>query len=202
MADGDNLTAAEQVAHDAAAKSKQRRKRRPSAIGPVAKPKFKEMVEEAISVTQDSGGSSLQAIKKYLAANYGLDSHNAYIRNAIKKGVTRGELIQVKGSGASGSFKLSSASAAKPAKKTSRQKDSDKVRQEKDAKSAREAQRIARNATKARKERKAKRGTQEKQKKLKSKPSKGTRKIKTHKKVEKKKKTAKKTPKAKKGSIK
>ncbi|XP_038064185.1 histone H1.1, embryonic-like [Patiria miniata] len=198
MADDDNPTAADHTAEDGGAKSKQKRKRKTSAISSTAKPKFKEMVEEAIGLTQDRGGSSLQAIKKYLSANYGLDSHNTYIRNAIKKGVTRGDLIQVKGSGASGSFKLNSASAPKPTAQTVRQKDSDKVRQEKDAKSVREAQRIARNAKKATKERQAKR-LESQRKIVKAKPKAG-KKGKTHKKKVEKKKTPKKTPKAKKGS--
>ncbi|KAF9810277.1 hypothetical protein SFRURICE_010739, partial [Spodoptera frugiperda] len=63
--------------------------------------------------------SSLQAIKKYIAAQYKVDAEKLapFIRKYLKSAVESGTLIQTKGKGASGSFKLESKSAAakKPA---------------------------------------------------------------------------------------
>lgn len=80
-------------------------------------PPTNEMVQGAIKGLKERGGSSLIAIKKYIAANYKVDVEKLapFIKKALKTGVTSGTLVQTKGKGASGSFKLSSA-AAKPAK--------------------------------------------------------------------------------------
>ena len=93
----------------------------------VKKPKAKpshpptsEMVNTAIKTLKERGGSSLQAIKKYIAANYKVDVDKLapFIKKYLKSAVTAGALIQTKGKGASGSFKLSAAKkVAKPAKK-------------------------------------------------------------------------------------
>ena len=59
---------------------------------------------------QERGGSSRQAILKYIAQNYKLGSDeklvNAHLKMALKAGVKNGTLKQSKGIGASGSFKL------------------------------------------------------------------------------------------------
>lgn len=91
------------------------------AKAPRAKPTHpptNEMVHGAIKGLKERGGSSLIAIKKYIAANYKVDVEKLapFIKKALKTGVTSGALVQTKGKGASGSFKLPSA-AAKPAKK-------------------------------------------------------------------------------------
>lgn len=93
----------------------------------VKKPKAKpshpptsEMVNTAIKTLKERGGSSLQAIKKYIAANYKVDVDKLapFIKKYLKSAVTSGTLIQTKGKGASGSFKLSAAKKAeKPVKK-------------------------------------------------------------------------------------
>ena len=93
----------------------------------VKKPKAKpshpptsEMVNTAIKTLKERGGSSLQAIKKYIAANYKVDVDKLapFIKKYLKSAVTKGVLIQTKGKGANGSFKLSAAKKAeKPAKK-------------------------------------------------------------------------------------
>lgn len=71
-------------------------------------PKVSEMVNNAIRSLKERGGSSLQAIKKYMAANYKLDINRMtpFIRKYLKSAVANGELIQTKGKGSSGSFKL------------------------------------------------------------------------------------------------
>ena len=71
-------------------------------------PRTSEMVVNAIKSLKERGGSSLQAIKKYIAANYKVDSEklSPFIKKYLKTAVASGELVQTKGKGASGSFKL------------------------------------------------------------------------------------------------
>ena len=63
----------------------------------------------------ERGGSSLQAIKKCIAANYKVDSEklSPFIKKYLKTAVASGELVQTKGKGASGSFKLAAAKTEK-----------------------------------------------------------------------------------------
>lgn len=95
-------------------------------------PATKELVVNAITSLKERNGSSLQAIKKYIASNYKLDTDKLapFIKKYLKNAVISGKLIQTKGKGASGSFKLPSASAAKPSgekkKKKSKPKESSK----------------------------------------------------------------------------
>ena len=52
-------------------------------------------------------GSSRQAIEKYVAANYKVGpKYTGPLKQALKKGVEKGTLVQTKGVGASGSFKI------------------------------------------------------------------------------------------------
>lgn len=71
-------------------------------------PPTSEMVNNAVKTLKERGGSSLQAIKKYLAANYKVDAEklSPFIKKYIKTAVVNGTFIQTKGKGASGSFKL------------------------------------------------------------------------------------------------
>ena len=57
----------------------------------------------------------MQAIKKYIAANYKVDSEklSPFIKKYLKAAVISGELVQTKGKGASGSFKLAAAKSEK-----------------------------------------------------------------------------------------
>lgn len=75
-------------------------------------PPTSEMVCNAIKSLKERGGSSLQAIKKYVAANYKVDAEKVspFIKKYLKSAVTSGVLVQTKGKGASGSFKLASGS--------------------------------------------------------------------------------------------
>nr|XP_045586360.1 histone H1A, sperm-like [Procambarus clarkii]XP_045586846.1 histone H1A, sperm-like [Procambarus clarkii]XP_045587649.1 histone H1A, sperm-like [Procambarus clarkii]XP_045588329.1 histone H1A, sperm-like [Procambarus clarkii]XP_045588560.1 histone H1A, sperm-like [Procambarus clarkii]XP_045588752.1 histone H1A, sperm-like [Procambarus clarkii]XP_045588876.1 histone H1A, sperm-like [Procambarus clarkii]XP_045589520.1 histone H1A, sperm-like [Procambarus clarkii] len=74
----------------------------------VAHPKTSQMVLAAVAALKDRKGSSLQAIKKYVVANNKVEAAKIaiYIRRFLKKAVADGILVQTKGSGASGSFKL------------------------------------------------------------------------------------------------
>ena len=71
-------------------------------------PRTSEMVANAIKSLKERGGSSLQAIKKYIAANYKVDAEklSPFIKKYLKAAVAAGDLVQTKGKGASGSFKL------------------------------------------------------------------------------------------------
>jgi len=75
---------------------------------PRAHPPCAEMVLAAVAALKDRKGSSLAAIKKYISANYNCDIEklNTHIKTAVKNCVAKGSLVQVKGQGASGSFKL------------------------------------------------------------------------------------------------
>lgn len=103
-------------------------KKAKKAAGGPKKPKSKpthpptsSMVNAAIKALKERGGSSLPAIKKYLAANYKVDVEKLapFIKKYLKSAVASGKLIQPKGTGASGSFKLPAKekSTKKPAAK-------------------------------------------------------------------------------------
>ena len=87
------------------------KKAAPKAIKPAkpaTHPKFSEMITAAITSLKDKKGSSIQAIKKYILASYKVEekSVGTFTKNNLKRMVESGALKQVKGSGASGSFKL------------------------------------------------------------------------------------------------
>ncbi|XP_011311987.1 histone H1 [Fopius arisanus] len=71
-------------------------------------PSTADMVNTAVKTLAERNGSSLQAIKKYIAANYKIDTekHALFIKKYLKSAVAAGTLVQTKGKGASGSFKL------------------------------------------------------------------------------------------------
>ena len=84
-------------------------------------PKTTVMIVAAIKALKDRESSSLPAIKKYIAANYKVDTVKLapFIKKGLKSLVEKKALIQVKGKGASGSFKVAAAEkkekkAAKP----------------------------------------------------------------------------------------
>ena len=93
---------------------------------PKAKPNHpptSEMVDAAILALKERGGSSVLAIKKYAAATYKIDVEKMapFIKRYVKGAVVKGHLLQTKGRGASGSFKLATKkstkkSASKPKK--------------------------------------------------------------------------------------
>lgn len=73
-----------------------------------AHPSTSIMVTSAIKGLNEKKGSSLPAIKKYLAANYKVDPAKLapFIRKFLKASVASGAVVQTKGTGASGHFKL------------------------------------------------------------------------------------------------
>ena len=71
-------------------------------------PPVASMVNAAITNLKDRKGSSLAAIKKYIAANNKVDVAKLapFIKKGLKNLVEKKVLIQTKGKGASGSFKV------------------------------------------------------------------------------------------------
>merc|ERR1712018_92858 len=81
------------------------------AAKPKAKPthpKTTVMIVAAVKDLKSRKGSSLAAIKKHIAANNKVDIAKLapFIRKGLKSLVEKKVLVQVKGKGASGSFKL------------------------------------------------------------------------------------------------
>lgn len=92
-------------------------------------PPVAQMVNAAIKALKERGGSSTQAIKKYISSTYKIDAEkkSKFIGKYLKSAVASGALVQTKGKGASGSFKLAGSGEAKSAaapkaKKTSASK--------------------------------------------------------------------------------
>lgn len=74
---------------------------------PADHPKYIDMISAAIAALKERSGSSRQAIAKHVKANNKVgDNADVHIKQALKKGVASGALKQVKGTGASGSFKV------------------------------------------------------------------------------------------------
>jgi hypothetical protein len=96
-------------------KAKSSAKKKPR-INPVQQ-RTSEMVANAIKNLNEGRGSSLQAIKKYIAANYQVDTEpfSPFIKEYLKTAVAAGELVQTTGKGASGSFRLPAAKSKKAA---------------------------------------------------------------------------------------
>ena len=70
-------------------------------------PPYNEMIKAAVVALASRSGSSRQAIAKYIKANYkvgeGMETH---LKMGLKRAVENRSLMHVKGTGASGSFKL------------------------------------------------------------------------------------------------
>ena len=87
--------------------SESRKKASKNPVKPPEHPKYSVMVVAAVTVKKERNGSSRQAITKYIKANYKVgENAGVHIKQALKRGVASGELLQVKGVGASGSFKV------------------------------------------------------------------------------------------------
>ncbi|CAL8385551.1 unnamed protein product [Gadus morhua 'NCC'] len=92
-------------------------KKKPAAKPKKVGPSVGELIVEAVSASKERSGVSLPALKKSLAAaGYDVEKNNSRVKVAVKSLVAKGTLIQTKGTGASGSFKVSK-EAKKPAAK-------------------------------------------------------------------------------------
>lgn len=89
-------------------------------------PPTQQMVDAAIKTLKERGGSSLLAIKKYIAATYKVDVQKLapFIKKYLKGAVASGKLVQTKGKGAAGSFKLSASASKEPKAKSAEKKKS------------------------------------------------------------------------------
>lgn len=131
------VAAAPAAAAPAAKKPKAPRAKKPSAPGSKpSHPPTSQLVNAAIRALKERGGSSLQAIKKYIAVNNKVDADKLapFIRKYLRKATTTGRLVQTKGKGASGSFKLSAASKVEKKKKPAKKPKAAKAKKPKPAK--------------------------------------------------------------------
>ncbi|WP_187787998.1 histone H1/H5 family protein, partial [Salmonella sp. S146_54837] len=86
---------------------------------PAQHPKYKEMITAAIESLKERNGSSRQAISKYIKGNYKVGENcDVHIKVELKRLTAGGTLVQTKGTGASGSFKVSKSTQATPKKAT------------------------------------------------------------------------------------
>ncbi|TRZ10694.1 hypothetical protein HGM15179_016392 [Zosterops borbonicus] len=148
-----------------------------------AGPSVTELITKAVSASKERKGLSLAALKKALAAGgYDVEKNNSRIKLGLKSLVSKGTLVQTKGTGASGSFRLSKkpgevkekapkkrtaaakpkkpaakkpASAAKKPKKAAAVKKSPKKAKKPAAAAAKKAAKSPKKATKAAKPKKA-----------------------------------------------
>lgn len=94
----------------------------------VEHPKYSEMVNQALGSLKERGGSSRQAVLKYIMKNFKVGNDesvvNTHLKIALRSGVKNATLKQSKGSGATGSFRLGEEAkkkaAVKPAAKTTK----------------------------------------------------------------------------------
>ena len=87
---------------------------------PANHPKYSAMIKAALTALKERGGSSRQAILKYIAKNYNVGHDekviNQHLKMSLRAGVKNGSLKQSKGTGASGSFRLGESAKKSPAK--------------------------------------------------------------------------------------
>lgn len=113
MADAAPATAPAQASPAKAKKPRSSGPKKPKA--PAAHPPIADMVKAAIKELKERNGSSSQAIRKYIASHYKVDVERLqpFIRRFLKSATASGTLIQTKGKGAAGSFKLAQKAAGK-----------------------------------------------------------------------------------------
>merc|ERR1712010_179101 len=106
------------------------------AAKPAAHPPFKAMILTAISALKERGGSSRQAILKYVVANNKVDAAKAGgpLKLALRKALAAGTIIKAKAAGkGAGKFKVGKVEKPKKAKKAKKPK-AKKVKKVKKAK--------------------------------------------------------------------
>ena len=90
------------------------------AKAPADHPKYADMAVAAIGSLKERGGSSRQAIQKYIIATFkvGNDAKivNQHLKTGLKSALKSGKIKHAKGQGASGSFKLAEGAKAKTIK--------------------------------------------------------------------------------------
>ncbi|XP_035205605.1 histone H1E-like [Stegodyphus dumicola] len=131
-------------------KAKKSPSKKPKALP--SHPKVSAMVVEAISSLKERGGSSLQAIKKHIASHHkvDIDRLTPFIKKYLKSAVAGGSLVQTKGKGATGSFKVSA--SGQKGKESGKQEK--KPKKKAAASSAKKAKPAAKKPAKAKEEKK------------------------------------------------
>ncbi|KAM8893196.1 uncharacterized protein AB9W97_012819 [Spinachia spinachia] len=98
----------------AAPKASKKKVSKPKKVGP----SVSDLIVKTVAASKERSGVSAAAVKKALTAGgYDVDKNKARVNTAIKSLVAKGTLVQIKGIGASGSFKISKTTADKPATK-------------------------------------------------------------------------------------
>ena len=112
MAETAPVAAPDVAAAPTPAKAAPAKKPKKAAAGAKARkpagPSVTELITKAVSASKERKGLSLAALKKALAAGgYDVEKNNSRIKLGLKSLVSKGTLVQTKGTGASGSFRLS-----------------------------------------------------------------------------------------------
>ena len=111
---GSPTRAASPIRSPVKAAPKKRTPKKKAAKKPAAHPTYKEMITAAVVALKQRGGSSRQAISKYIAGHYKVgENSNVHLRMAIKRALASGMLISA--ANHSGTFRLNK-TALKPAK--------------------------------------------------------------------------------------
>ncbi|XP_073325822.1 histone H1-like isoform X2 [Pagrus major] len=98
----------------APAKAAKKKVTKPKKAGP----SVSELILKTVAASKERSGVSAAALKKALAAGgYDVEKNKARVKTAIKSLVLKGAMVQTKGTGASGSFKMSKKVAEPKAKK-------------------------------------------------------------------------------------
>ncbi|XP_051990878.1 histone H1-like [Xyrauchen texanus] len=70
-------------------------------------PSVGDLIIKTVTASKERSGVSLATLKKALATSgYDVEKNNSRVKIAVRSLVTKGTLVQTKGTGASGSFKL------------------------------------------------------------------------------------------------
>jgi hypothetical protein len=141
------------------AKTKTPKKKAPAgskaAKKPSDHPKYSEMVHQALASLKERGGSSRQAILKYIMKNFkvGNDENvvNTHLKMSLRAGLKNASLKQSKGTGAAGSFRLGE-EAKKPKKAAAKKpKKAAAAKKPKKAAGAKSPKKMAKKTTAAKK---------------------------------------------------
>lgn len=96
------------MSEPATAMTKSPRKKATAKLkNPADHPPYFQMIKVAIETLKERNGSSRQAIEKYIKGNFKVAAVGAHLKMAFKRAVANGKLINTKGVGTCGSFKLS-----------------------------------------------------------------------------------------------
>ncbi|XP_039665088.1 histone H1-like [Perca fluviatilis] len=90
----------------------------PASMAPRGPPPLGELIVKTLASSKERSGVSAAALKKALAAGgYDVDKNNTSVKTTIKSLVAKWTLVQTKGTGASGSFKMNEKAVETKAKK-------------------------------------------------------------------------------------